>query len=74
MSESMNKLIHTTSQTLKSKLRAILATISADLDILFQRSQVVRDETRDKKIRDFASQIKGLRERHERLLESLGGL
>ena len=49
MSESMNKLIHTTSQTLKSKLRAILATISAlslvlideDARRYFKQSEIV---------------------------------
>ena len=71
MSESMTKLIQTTSQTLKSKLRGILATISADLDILFQRSLVARDEARDSKIRDFATEVKRLRERHERLLQTV---
>lgn len=71
MSECMNKLIQTASQTLKSKLRGILAAISADLDILFQRSLVARDEARDSKIRDFAIQVKRLRERHELLLQTV---
>jgi hypothetical protein len=74
MSESMNKLIQTTSQKLKIMLRSILDTVSADLDIVFQGSQVARDEGRERKIRDFASEVKRLRERHERLLQTVEGI
>ncbi|KAH7193897.1 uncharacterized protein B0J16DRAFT_395906 [Fusarium flagelliforme] len=74
MSESMNKLIRTTSQNLKIMLRSILDTVSSDLDIVFQSSRVARDETRDSKIGDFATKIKGLKERHERLLQTVEGI
>lgn len=77
MSESMNKLIRTTSQGLKSMLSGILATVSTDLDIVFhsyQRSRAALDEGRERKIKDFASEIKTLRERHEQLLQAVEGI
>jgi hypothetical protein len=77
MSESMNKLIRTTSQRLKSMLSGVLATVSTDLDIVFhsyQRSRAALDEGRERKIRDFASEVKILRKRHEQLLQTVEGI
>lgn len=74
MSENMDQLIHATSQRLEGMLSGILAIVSSDLDIVFQRSRATRDETRDSKIRDFTSQIKSLREKHKLLLQNVEGI
>jgi hypothetical protein len=75
ISESMERLIKTTSERLNTMLRSVLATIETDLDIVFQsyqRSRVnptTHNESRDDKIREFADEIRDLGLRHKELLQ-----
>jgi hypothetical protein len=77
ISESMDKLIKTTSTRLNNMLRSVLATIQTDLDIVFQsyqRSRVTpmaHNKGQEDKIREFADEIRDLGQGHKQLLQSI---
>lgn len=77
ISESMNKLINTTSGRLNAMLRTILATIKADLDIVFQSYQrshasaTTHGEGQEDKMKEFADEIRDLGQKHKQLLQRI---
>jgi hypothetical protein len=74
ISESMESLIKTTSTNLKTILTGVMATVKADVDIALgshSRSRVTLDKSRQERMREFADEVKCLREGHERLLQSV---
>lgn len=77
ISESMDKLIKTTSGRLNTILRSVLATIESDLDIVFQSYQrshaspPTHYEGQEDKMNEFADEIRDLGQRHKQLLQSI---
>jgi hypothetical protein len=74
ISESMYKVIETTSRKLDVMLKSIVATIGTDLEIAVRShsmSLVARDEVKQERIRDFADEVKNLREKHQALLQEI---
>ncbi|KAF5589898.1 uncharacterized protein FSUBG_11004 [Fusarium subglutinans] len=77
VAESMNNLITITSTRLGSILSDSFDIIQADLNIMFQsceRSQVslaVDAGERETKIKEFAEEVRNLKQRHERLLRTV---
>lgn len=77
ISESMDKLIKTTSGRLNTILRSVLATIETDLDIVFQSYQrshastTTHYEGQEDKMKEFADEIRDLGQRHKQLLQSI---
>ncbi|XEV04523.1 hypothetical protein FSHL1_009810 [Fusarium sambucinum] len=74
IAESMESLIKATSKSLKMILTGAIATVRTDVDIALRshsRSREPLDKLRHERMREFADEIKSLREGHKRLLQSV---
>ncbi|KAL9562087.1 hypothetical protein ACKAV7_014010 [Fusarium commune] len=75
VAEGMNKLIKDSSRRLHSMLSDVFDTVKTDLDIVFESYQrphvspAAHGAERESKIKEFAEEIKNLKQRHERLLQ-----
>ncbi|KAF4493723.1 hypothetical protein FAGAP_10157 [Fusarium agapanthi] len=80
VAESMNNLIAITSIRLGSILSDAFDIIKADLNIMFQSCEIPQVSLaadageRATKIKEFAEEIANLRQRHERLLRTVGAI
>ncbi|KAJ3547834.1 hypothetical protein NM208_g1316 [Fusarium decemcellulare] len=80
IAESMNKGIAAAGKKVDDLFEDVVGSIKKDVDTIFrshprlQTRPTLRNEQRESKIRDFADEIKHLKQKHERLLQSIESL
>ncbi|KAF4472847.1 hypothetical protein FALBO_253 [Fusarium albosuccineum] len=80
IAESMNKAIAAAGKKVDDLFEDVVGSIKKDVDTIFrshprlQTRPTLRNEQRESKIRDFADEIKHLKQKHERLLQSIESL
>ncbi|KAF4988855.1 hypothetical protein FDECE_14901 [Fusarium decemcellulare] len=80
IAESMNKAIAAAGKKVDDLFEDVVDSIKKDVDTIFrshprlQTRPTLRNEQRESKIRDFADEIKHLKQKHECLLQSIESL